>query len=120
MTVGRVVIKAGCCNPRHAHNTCEEALHLLSGAGCTARAWVLLARMLEVLERKHYYEQAVELRAQGTVLLGAKSKDAVSPPQARLPAKCLSCYAPLRADEVEWVDAQSAECVYCGAVVRAE
>ena len=98
----------------------QRALHQLSGAGNRARAEALLARMLKVLERKRYYVQAVELRAQGTALLGAKSRETVSPPQARLPAKCLSCYAPLRADEVEWVDAQSAECVYCGAVVQAE
>lgn len=31
VTVGRVVIKKGCENPRHAHNTCDEILYLLSG-----------------------------------------------------------------------------------------
>lgn len=31
MTVGRVVIKPGCSNPRHTHSNCEEALYLLSG-----------------------------------------------------------------------------------------
>jgi quercetin dioxygenase-like cupin family protein len=31
LTLGRVVIKAGQCNPRHTHHTCEEALYLLRG-----------------------------------------------------------------------------------------
>ena len=31
LTIGRVVIRKGCCNPRHTHNTCEEVLHLLRG-----------------------------------------------------------------------------------------
>jgi quercetin dioxygenase-like cupin family protein len=30
-TVGRVIIKAGQCNPRHFHPNCEEVLYLLSG-----------------------------------------------------------------------------------------
>jgi quercetin dioxygenase-like cupin family protein len=31
VTVGRVVIKRGESNPRHAHNNCEEVLYLLRG-----------------------------------------------------------------------------------------
>ena len=31
LTLGRVVIKKGCCNPRHIHNSCEEVLYLLKG-----------------------------------------------------------------------------------------
>ena len=31
MTVGRVVIRKGHSNPRHAHGNCEELLHLLKG-----------------------------------------------------------------------------------------
>ena len=80
---------------------------------------MLLARMLQVLERKNYYEQAVELRAEGTALLGAKVKRPSSP-QAALPTLCPACSAPLRSDEVEWIDAQSAACAYCGSRVRAE
>lgn len=31
LTLGRVLIKRGERNPRHAHNACEEVLYLLSG-----------------------------------------------------------------------------------------
>lgn len=37
--------------------------------------------------------------------------------RGRLPGRCPQCGAPLRSDQVEWVDAQSAECPYCGGVV---
>jgi len=35
-----------------------------------------------------------------------------------LPGKCQGCGAPLRNDEVEWVDEVSAECPYCGSIAR--
>lgn len=35
-----------------------------------------------------------------------------------LPAQCPSCAAPLRPDDVEWLDKETAECGYCGNVVR--
>jgi len=31
LTLGRVVIRRGCSNPRHSHPDCEEALYLLKG-----------------------------------------------------------------------------------------
>ncbi|HOE65982.1 MAG TPA: cupin domain-containing protein [Candidatus Hydrogenedentes bacterium] len=31
LTLGRVIIKPGQCNPRHRHNACEEILYLLAG-----------------------------------------------------------------------------------------
>ncbi len=31
LTLGRVVIKRGCSNPRHGHTTCEEVLYLMAG-----------------------------------------------------------------------------------------
>ena len=42
-------------------------------------------------------------------------------PAARkpLPTACSSCGGPLRSDEVEWIDDVSAECPFCGGVVRA-
>jgi hypothetical protein len=35
-----------------------------------------------------------------------------------LPTHCPSCGAPLRPDEVEWLDQVTAECGYCGSPVR--
>lgn len=99
----------------------QRMLRLLVGAGRPARAQALLARLIQALESKGYRAQAVALRAEGRALLGgsgAGAPDRAS--QAVLPAHCPSCNAPLRADEVEWLDAGRAECAYCGSVVRAE
>jgi len=37
--------------------------------------------------------------------------------RGRLPAQCPSCYAPLRSDEVEWVEDDRAMCAYCDSIV---
>jgi hypothetical protein len=37
-----------------------------------------------------------------------------------LPAACPQCGAPARSDEIEWIDARSAECAYCGAIIAAQ
>jgi hypothetical protein len=94
----------------------QQAIHLVAGAGRIARAQTLLAQLLRLLERKHYYEQAVELRAVGTAVLGGKARSP-QPPPVPLPPNCPDCNAPLRADEVEWAGARHAECAYCGANV---
>ncbi len=39
--------------------------------------------------------------------------------RGRLPAQCPSCTAPLRSDEVEWVEDDRAMCIYCGTIVLA-
>ncbi len=37
-----------------------------------------------------------------------------------LPTNCPGCGAPLRPDEVEWIDKKTAECAYCGNPVQGE
>lgn len=51
----------------------------------------------------------------------AKTRDIVGRVERRkaiLPTKCQGCGAPLRSDEVEWVDEVSVECPYCGSISR--
>jgi predicted Zn-ribbon and HTH transcriptional regulator len=51
----------------------------------------------------------------------AKTRDNIGRVERRkavLPPKCQGCGAPLRSDEVEWVDEVSAECPYCGSISR--
>jgi hypothetical protein len=40
--------------------------------------------------------------------------------RGRLPDQCPSCYAPLRMDEVTWLESDRAQCSYCGSVVLTE
>jgi hypothetical protein len=41
-----------------------------------------------------------------------------SPKTKSLPPNCPQCGAPLRSDEVDWIDNQSAECGFCGSVIK--
>ena len=45
---------------------------------------------------------------------------AVKHPRGKLPVMCDQCGAPVRSDEVEWIDDNSAECDFCGATLLAE
>jgi tetratricopeptide (TPR) repeat protein len=38
----------------------------------------------------------------------------------KLPSKCPFCGATIRSDQVEWIDDDTAECVYCGSAIQAE
>ncbi len=40
--------------------------------------------------------------------------------QKRLPLTCPACGGPLRANEIEWQDAHTGECPYCGNGIRVE
>jgi hypothetical protein len=42
----------------------------------------------------------------------------VAAPHGSLPTNCPKCGAPLHASEAIWVDANTAECAYCGASIR--
>ena len=43
-----------------------------------------------------------------------------TPDRPRLPAACTQCGAPVRSDEVDWIDEYSAECAFCGAVLQGD
>ena len=47
------------------------------------------------------------------------AEDPDAPTRGTLPSRCAGCGAPLLPDEVEWHDAYTAECVYCGTVSKA-
>ena len=47
-----------------------------------------------------------------------KDPKPVARARATLPTKCPECGAPLRIDQVDWVDENTAECPYCGNMTR--
>jgi hypothetical protein len=103
----------------------RHALGCFSRAGRPARAALLLPRMLKVLRDRGYETEARALEEEAQTLLARAGLDLSSVPlgapyrKGNLPAKCASCGGPLRSDEVEWVDAATAECPYCGTPVKA-
>ena len=84
----------------------------------------LVPRMMAVLRRKGHHDEAEKLRQEVDALLGASPGERAIPwgeravQRGSLPAKCPSCGGPTRSDEVNWIDSQSAECAYCGSIVK--
>jgi ribosomal protein L37AE/L43A len=129
-------------HPRRAANLHAQAAHAFADAGeeqaalghartalrqflqfgLAARAPVFYANITRKLRAKGMAAAAGTLEGEFGPALGASARRMATGavPAARLPGKCPQCGGPLRSDEVDWVDAQSAECPYCGSVVHTE
>jgi tetratricopeptide (TPR) repeat protein len=106
----------------------REGLRLFVRGGRAERVPAILSRMTAALRDKGYGAQADALErevAQALEEMGLSPDEPRRPvPQAvetrgTLPAHCNGCGAPLIPDEVEWHDAYTAECPYCGTVIKA-
>lgn len=97
------------------HHRAERVAHLVSRAD-------------DELRERGYNVEAVELAQFAAGVLGETGlslDDLKAPPSAQageargsLPGRCEGCGAPLVPDDVTWHDAQTAECPYCGAVLK--
>ena len=102
-----------------------KALQLFIQARRPAKVRRLVPRMMAVLHKKGYHDEAEKLRQEVDALLGALPGERAIPwgergvQRGSLPAKCPSCGGPIRSDEVNWIDSHSAECAYCGGIVKA-
>ncbi|MBN1810715.1 MAG: hypothetical protein JXA14_02655 [Anaerolineae bacterium] len=106
----------------------KEGLRLLARGGRPDRIPRVLSKMIARLREMSYNAQADELeqeaeRVLSEVGLSLEEAEQQAPqmPEKRgtLPAKCSGCAAPVVPDELEWHDAQTAECLYCGTVLKA-
>ena len=89
------------------------------------RAAQVLPRIFQAFRARGFSAEANSLEAEAKVRFdqaGQPFEPAASAPPSRrgsLPARCPQCGGDLRPDEVEWLDEISAECEYCGSVVKA-
>jgi predicted RNA-binding Zn-ribbon protein involved in translation (DUF1610 family) len=108
-----------------ADECAERAIHLFIEARRPARVRRVLPRVLSALERHGRQDDAERLRREveeafqgmDAVLGGMRPKARMA---ARLPAKCTTCGGPIKPDEVAWAGPATAECPYCGGIVKAE
>ena len=105
-----------------------EALRLLARGGRAGRIPAVLSKMTAALRDRGHDAHADRLEQEAEHILGevglSLEQAQQQAPQApekpgTLPAKCDGCGAPVIPDEVEWHDAQTAECLYCGTVLKA-
>ena len=106
----------------------RRALHLFVRGGRAGRVPLVISKMTAALRNKGYDAQADQLAQEAEQALeemGLSLDEArqrapqVTEKRGALPAQCSGCGAPLVPDEVEWHDARTAECLYCGTVVKA-
>ena len=106
----------------------RAGLRLFVRGGRVERVPAILSRMTAALRDKGYGAQADALErevAQALEEMGLSSDETGQPVpevterRGTLPAHCSGCGAPLIPDEVEWHDAYTAECPYCGTVIKA-
>jgi hypothetical protein len=112
----------------------KQALQLFGRAGLIGKIERLMPRMVGALQEKGYEAEATALRQEVEAHLaeappgrrppaGARPSGWPSfakPPRARreLPTKCAACGAPIKPDDVTWLDPGTAECPYCGSVLK--
>ena len=100
----------------------QRGLELFAQRGQLHKLQNAASRVVSELKERGLTKEAAEIEA---LLKGvAPSTPAITEPvpvkKPILPTHCPACGAPLRPDEVEWLDEVTAECGYCGSPVREE
>ena len=103
----------------------KHAFDLFAQHGQFPRLHETGARVVSELTSLGLTKEATEVGAWIKALLPPKSAGTFTPPEspakrATLPTHCRACGAPVRPDEVEWLDDITAECIFCGSPVRQE
>lgn len=119
---GRAFLQAG--DGERASLRVRQAIRQFVIARRPARAVRALQHAAAALRSRGFDAQASALEQEAQARLAEAGLSLASvppetePPHGFLPPTCPQCGGPLRADEVEWADAASAECPYCGSAVR--
>lgn len=98
----------------------KQALYLFGRAGLFGKIERFMPRIVDALQEKGYQAEAEALRQEVEARLDEVPPERRPPPMARreLPARCSACGAPIKPDDVTWLDPQIAECPYCGSVLK--
>lgn len=101
----------------------KKGLSLITQRGEIQRLQNLGQRIQDELKARGLPEEAAEIASllTGSPVSTVPAGASAEAPQPRLlPTNCPSCGGPVRSDEVEWVDEASAECGFCGSILRTE
>jgi hypothetical protein len=101
----------------------KRGLELLAQHGQYTRLHQAGMRMISELNIRGLNNEASEIETfLKANLPSAPSFDTTERPSKRptLPTYCPSCGGAVRPDEVEWLDDVTAECAYCGSLIRDE
>ncbi|SRR5581483_11683785 len=101
----------------------QRGLGLFAVRGQLGKVFNIGNRIVGELRQRNLTKEADQIAAYMKTLLPAFDPATASPSPAKkptLPTHCPSCGAPVRSDEVDWMDDATAECSFCGSPVRGE
>jgi hypothetical protein len=98
------------------------ALHLFLKEKMIERSPEFYASITRTLNHKGITNAAAALNSEFNARMAGLPVAAPSAGQkhALLPTHCPQCGAPIHAGQAKWVDASTAECEYCGSLIRPE
>jgi hypothetical protein len=100
-----------------AYDRGKKALDLFKRAERPAAARRVTERMVKALKEKGRQAEAGALERE---LAQMPMPERGAGRRGELPGKCSQCGGPIREAETTWVGPSSAECPYCGSVIKAE
>jgi hypothetical protein len=120
LEAGRAAIFGGQNQAGLAH--LRRGLTLLASQGRHLRMHMLGGRIVNDLNARGLKQEADEIAGLMKANLPEQSAPQEAAPAKKpiLPTHCPNCGGALRPDEIEWLDEATAECAYCGSMVRGE
>jgi hypothetical protein len=118
-------------NIPHGMDLLRIGLDLFVAAGAVRAIRQITPAAMNELQNLGHAQEAESLKGyldripggEATIAAASEGKAEPAPveePRPTLPTHCGQCGAIIRSDEVEWIDRQTAECVYCGSPIRPE
>ncbi len=111
----------------HGMQLLRTGLGILLTAGAVGRVRQISISAARELDQLGHAAEAEEVRkflagipAPAGAAAQAEPSKPTEPGRPVLPTQCGQCGAVIRSDEIEWIDAQTAECAYCGSPIRPE
>jgi len=118
LQAARALLQAG--DKTAAVKRIKHSVDLFEKTGQQDKLARLAPRILHELREHGLEEDAVSLEVRLADLPRSSDTGDHGRAGGSLPSKCDSCGGSVRSDEVEWVDAHSAVCPYCGSVLQRE
>lgn len=96
----------------------REAMDIFSVKGMLVRGAEFSRNFSQHLRKAGYAEPADGFEQAQKIPVPLPPDVRLEKLTGQLPGSCPQCGAPVRSDQVEWVDANSAECDFCSAVIK--
>ncbi len=101
----------------------RHGLELLAATGRYHQLYRAGARVINDLKARGLEREAQEIsrliHRHTPAIAESPTQRGPDPGRTILPTHCPACGGPVRQDEVDWIDAQTAECAFCGSPVHA-